>query len=410
MVSMREGALEWLRRVVWRLSGPLAKKRSGYFFVWTRAIQASLERLARRRPVAVGIDSVSLEALGTRAVGASYRELEPVAGAVIPPPGWAWPAAFPPAARLDRASTRGQGVVELPNGVVFGRGGAFGPDPAGLFADACSLWPGDARAVLADAAKARAVRLEELDGMTMSVCSGPSNYAHSLLQSVPRLGLLRRAFGLEADQFLLRAAAPRPTIEALAILEIPADRVHVMPSRDAPAYRCEMLRAATSPFLNEFGVSWAASFLSELFLPDPPQPNSRRIYVRRGVQRRAVLNEDDVLALLETAGFEAVTMDGRSIGEQAAMFASAEVIVAAHGAALANLVFSRPGTVVIELMGTNTASDMYAFLAWRRGLEYHMIMGTEPAPPERWWTWQILADTVVDVRGLRNCLERLTIS
>ena len=120
-----------------------------------------------------------------------------------------------------------------------------------------------------------------------------------------------------------------------------------------------------------------------------------------------MLNEDEVLALLEPAGFEAVTMDGRSIEEQAAMFASAEVVVATHGAALANLVFARPGTVVVELMGRNTVSDMYALLAWRRELSYHLIMGTEPAPPERWWTWQFRADTIVDVRELRNRLERL---
>ena len=89
------------------------------------------------------------------------------------------------------------------------------------------------------------------------------------------------------------------------------------------------------------------------------------------------------------------------------MFACADIIVATHGAALANLVFCRPGTVVIELMGTNTANTIFAELAWRRGLDYHLIMGTEPAPPDRWWTWQRFADTVVDVRGLRTCLERL---
>jgi hypothetical protein len=58
-------------------------------------------------------------------------------------------------------------------------------------------------------------------------------------------------------------------------------------------------------------------------------------------------------------------------------------------------------------MGTNTCSAAFAALAWRRGLDYQMIMGTEPAPPERWWTWQIDADTVVDVRALKNSLERL---
>ncbi len=123
-----------------------------------------------------------------------------------------------------------------------------------------------------------------------------------------------------------------------------------------------------------------------------------------------MLNDEEALALLEPLGFEAITMDGRSIGEQASLFASSAVIVATHGAALANLVFSRPGTAVIELMGTNTASPVFAFLAWRRGLDYQMIMGTEPAPPRRWWTWQIDADTVVDVSGLKLGLERLALA
>ena len=98
-------------------------------------------------------------------------------------------------------------------------------------------------------------------------------------------------------------------------------------------------------------------------------------------------------------------MDGRSVAEQAELFASAEVVVGTHGAALANLVFCRPGTVVVELMGTNTASTLYTSLSWRRSLRYHMVMGTEPCPPDRWWTWRLDADTVVDVPALRRCLE-----
>ena len=114
-----------------------------------------------------------------------------------------------------------------------------------------------------------------------------------------------------------------------------------------------------------------------------------------------MLNEEEVFALLEPLGFEAITMDGRSIGEQAALFASAAVIVATHGAALANLVFSRPGTTVIELMGTNTASPVFAIprvASWPRLPDDH---GDRSSAPRRWWTWQIDADTVVDVRGLK---------
>jgi capsular polysaccharide biosynthesis protein len=117
-----------------------------------------------------------------------------------------------------------------------------------------------------------------------------------------------------------------------------------------------------------------------------------------------MLNEDDVRALLEPAGFETVFMEGRSVAEQAELFAAADVIVAPHGAAMANLVFCRPGTVVVELMGANTIGDFFARLSWRRGLDYELVLGTEPTPPPRWWSWQIDAETVADVDELRRRL------
>jgi hypothetical protein len=399
--------MQRLRRAGKRLSGPLAKRRSGYFFVWSRALLARLDKFAKRGPDPVALESVALEALPARVVGAGYRELEPPVGDVTPPPQWVWPPGFPSSRRTMRARARGQGVVEIPGGVVFGWRGDFGPDPDAVLADASPLWDGDEATAVRESAKALTRGLVELDGITMSVWagSGGDNHAHSLLQSVPRLDLLRRAYGLEADRFLLTPQQPA-LIEALAILGVPTDRLMFVPW-PSPAYRCTLLRAATSPGSQEYGIDWVVDFLHELFLPQRPTPKSRRIYLRRGVPTRKVLNEDDVLDLLEPAGFEAVSMSGRSIQEQAALFASAEVVVATHGAALANLVFAAPRTVVVELMGKNTASPNFAKLAWRRGLDYRLIMGTEPSPPDRWWTWQRFADTIVDVCELRTCLEQL---
>lgn len=297
-------------------------------------------------------------------------------------------------------------MLEIPGGTVFGWRGHFGPDPDGLLADAGALYRDGDRATMVEVSAVRSAGVDALDGVTMSLWINGVNHAHCLLQSVPRLDLLGRGFGFEADRFLVNEGAHAPTMEALARLGIPQDRLHFVPS-DACAYRCETLRTATTPKMDEVGAPWAARFLHELFLPEQHPAQVRRLYVRRGDARRSVLNEADVRTLLEAAGFEAVTMDGRSVAEQAEMFAGAEVIVATHGAALANLVFCRAGTTAIELMGRNTASNMFACLAWRRGLNYHMIMGTEPAPPDRWWSWQSDADTTVDVGELRTRLEHL---
>ena len=394
----------WLRTSARRVRERLKKKRSGYFFVWSRVI-VTRWRHAVRGPMDSRIDFVTLDGLPVRAPGASYRELVPPADALVQPPGWKLPKGFVPAAPLR--APRGQGVIEIPNGVVFGSHGHLGTDMRGLLADNCIFTYGAERLVLDDVSKALALGAIPLDGLTVCAFCEGTNYAHTLLQSVPRLELFRRAGALEGDRFLVNVGQ-RATLEALELLGIPADLVYPVPFLDAPVYECERLRAATSIDAMDFGIEWSAAFLNEVFLPDPPERDAgRRLYVRRGAAKRAVLNEDDVLALLEPRGFEAVTLDGCTVSEQANLFASASVIVAPHGAALANLVFARPGTRVVELMGNNTASVLYAYLSWRRGLQYRMIMGTEPAPPPRWWTWRIDADTTVDLRALRQCLDGL---
>jgi hypothetical protein len=103
---MRAGTLEFLRRAGKRLSGSLAEKQSGHFYVWTRAFLGYLERSAKRRPVAVGLDSVTLDALPARGVGARYRELEPPGGDVRPPSGWVWPSLDEPARTIMTSDGR----------------------------------------------------------------------------------------------------------------------------------------------------------------------------------------------------------------------------------------------------------------------------------------------------------------
>jgi hypothetical protein len=397
-----------LRRAVRRTLGTLVRARVGYVFVSRRALAASVDRLRRPRPAARRVRAAVFADMAAIAPGASYRELEPPAPGAPTPVGWDWPRRFRSRDAPDPPRPpRGQGVVEIPGGVVFGRRGYYGPDAGHVLVDACALWTGDEARSLAEADRARALGLVDLEGVTMSLWANGANYAHCLLQSVPRLALLERAFGWDADRFLLVDDAPAPMAEAIARVGVPADRIMRVPRVDAPAYRCTTLRAATSPLTDEFGIAWAAEFLRSVFLSDERPSTPAHLYIRRGVARRRVLNEQNVFAVLEPAGFTAVTLGGRPVCEQAALFANAEVVVASHGAALANLVFCRPGTTVIELLGPNTATAAFARLAWRCGLDYHLIMGTEPTVPSRWWTWQPDADTRVDVVALRRCLEDL---
>ena len=49
-------------------------------------------------------------------------------------------------------------------------------------------------------------------------------------------------------------------------------------------------------------------------------------------------------------GYERVTLAGRSVAEQVALFAGATHVVGPHGAGLANVVFCPPGARLLEIL------------------------------------------------------------
>ncbi len=56
-------------------------------------------------------------------------------------------------------------------------------------------------------------------------------------------------------------------------------------------------------------------------------------------------------------------------------FGEAEIIVAAHGAGLTNLLFARPGATVLELFPEDCVKSSYLWLATRMGLNYRAVLG-----------------------------------
>jgi hypothetical protein len=75
----------------------------------------------------------------------------------------------------------------------------------------------------------------------------------------------------------------------------------------------------------------------------------KRIFISRNDARiRRVLNEDDVFDLFKPFGFKRYVLGSLSLLEQMSLFNGADIIVASHGAGLTNLIFSKPGTRVIE--------------------------------------------------------------
>jgi len=115
----------------------------------------------------------------------------------------------------------------------------------------------------------------------------------------------------------------------------------------------------------------------------PAPSGGRRVLVSRSdATKRRVTNEPALLAALERHGFERLVPGSLTFGEQVATFADAEIIVAPHGAALANLVFASPPGAVLELLPTSQDRPHYRRLAAEVGLRYQAIgCGADPRSP-----------------------------
>lgn len=128
--------------------------------------------------------------------------------------------------------------------------------------------------------------------------------------------------------------------------------IHVILPRQAPPLALKVLEFAGVPTVCTDGVVHGRLItitqeLNIALLPhlvrqpfaDRKQPTPERVFVsRRGA--RTILNEEPVMKLLESEGFERFYMEDLSIGEQWSLLGHAREVVGIHGAGLSSLAFS----------------------------------------------------------------------
>ena len=89
---------------------------------------------------------------------------------------------------------------------------------------------------------------------------------------------------------------------------------------------------------------------------------------------RSPCNELEVTEFLKKRSFEIVTLEGKSICEQAEIFNSSSVIIAPHGAGLTNIIFCDPGTKVFEFFSPRWFSLAYIHLSSLLNLKHGNII------------------------------------
>jgi Glycosyltransferase 61 len=185
----------------------------------------------------------------------------------------------------------------------------------------------------------------------ISTAEADTNYWHWTFDLLPRIYLLHLAgFTPEVVDYYLVNHRDLPfQHETLGELGIPAKKI----VKTTGTCHFALDRAVTTSLKpGQFYVAkWVCDFLFDIARRQNPaaQPK-RRLYVsRRTCGFRRVRNEVAVMKALEPLGFEMILPDAISVAEQRRAFYQAELIVAAHGSGLTNIVYCQPGTRVVEV-------------------------------------------------------------
>jgi hypothetical protein len=222
--------------------------------------------------------------------------------------------------------------------------------------------------------------LRKLDTQVAVISSqAHQRYFHWLFDIVPRFDLIRRS-KVHVDQYLVNTehSFQRETLE---ILGIPAAKV-ISPSADTHI-QAQTLIVPSLPGQLGLMTPRSCEFLRKTFLGTsfPNSSANRVIYVtRRDALTRRVLNEEELLNRMSRYDVETITLEDMTVSRQAGLFANALLIIAPHGAGLANTVFCPKHSAVIEFMPETYENPCFEILAGFLSLRYVRIPSRSVSP------------------------------
>jgi capsular polysaccharide biosynthesis protein len=317
--------------------------------------------------------------------------------------------------QADRAAMRqrnvgevpGQFVLELPGATLRGREGWVFHEGR-LVEDIWQEAGFSARSMLP---RSVASPPRHLPGTSVSLLMPwTPNYYHWTVQAVPRILAVRDALGGDlgqVDHWLVSGNPPPYVDEWLDAVGVPRGR-RVDVVEDDSCLTTDRLLVASVPGRNR----WVgADDVAAIRAAAPTAPPGRgggasRLLIRRNQpKRRVALNGDAVVAALRPRGFEVVDPATMTVAEEVAAFGAADVVVGVHGAGLTNMVFCRPGTLVVELTPRGLVYPTFVKLAAAAGVEHHVLVGREPRLPRGLRFPDTSADLLVDVERLESLVD-----
>lgn len=219
----------------------------------------------------------------------------------------------------------------------------------------------------------------------MSTPRGHSHYFHFLFDLLkPLIWHCRRSADNGNIKVLVRETLAPHQRFALSAVTAAYPHLEIQPMPDDVRISCECL------LVPEVRGGFAAQHLGDrdtllkirellldhLTAEQGPTDAARLFISRKNQKTRRLVNEEEVLRLLSPIGVESVLPETLPFEAQMRLFSSTATVIAACGAALTNMLFCRPGSMVIEFCPADIHIPYWIVLAKQMGLDHYFVPGS----------------------------------
>ncbi len=202
-------------------------------------------------------------------------------------------------------------------------------------------------------------------------CINSTGYAHFIMEELPRL---------------LWALKQYPELRLICPEKIPGYMADIY----SELRKREILRhdpvavAAENILADDFVFTQAEAYsgfwhksdiecLRNAFLSSEPSLTKTNVYVSRRLSSRSFGNEAELEQALSMRGFQIVFLEKLKFMEQIELFRNAAMLIAPHGAGLANLAWCSPGAKIIEMFTSTVFNDCFARLSSQVLCEHYCL-------------------------------------
>jgi len=223
--------------------------------------------------------------------------------------------------------------------------------------------------------------------------SGNNNYFHWMFDVLPRLIMLEKVYNLNEVDYFYTPQIKSWQLSTLSVFNISEEKL--INSNHYRHIQSDKILAVEHPWYNKGRIldqakkipNWIINEIASRFEEYGKKFEcSNKIFIDRRESHYnhcQIVNDEEIKIYLKKKGFAILKIGKLNFFEQIHLFQNAKIIIGAHGAAFANLIFCKPNTKVLDIIPENHPNTVDEKIAKLKNLDFKYIKTKELSVEKR---------------------------